>query len=151
VPAQLRSLLRCVRQNFNGTLLTGPYYRQRRQRRPRRRRVLAPLFRLPTLTPADVSALVPALHSKGLYDKALFEGFAAIIQVGALASSLPPATLQLTALCLAATLPWTSQGHPASQPVCSLAASLVPGGAAPLRLRRFPGLQRCRTRPLPPT
>lgn len=35
---------------------------------------------LPSLTPADVSALVPALHSRGLYDRELFEGFAKIIR-----------------------------------------------------------------------
>lgn len=36
--------------------------------------------RLPTLTPADVSALAPALHSQGLYSKEVFSGFAAVLR-----------------------------------------------------------------------
>jgi hypothetical protein len=41
-----------------------------------------PKKRLPTLTPADVSALVPALHSRRIYHKDIYEGFAAVIKVG---------------------------------------------------------------------
>ncbi|KAI8466697.1 MAG: hypothetical protein J3K34DRAFT_432899 [Monoraphidium minutum] len=42
--------------------------------------VAASKEKLPSLTPADVSALLPALHSCRLYDKALFEGCAGIIK-----------------------------------------------------------------------
>lgn len=39
------------------------------------------ILRLPSLTPADVSVLAPALHAKGLYKKDIFAGFAAVIKV----------------------------------------------------------------------